>query len=318
MVNTVNVIWTLVSWVVKMAGLKLHTVEIEPGTVMRFWVPSNTISKSKLKPKPISKPTKPVVVLLHGFCGDGLATWQYQINPLAKKYAVYVPDLIFFGGSTTDKSDRSLAFQAECLAVGLKKLGVEKCVVVGFSYGGMVAFKMAEMYSELVEAVVVSGAVLAVKESMISKAVEDAGFSSCSEMLMPSSVEGVKTLLSVGFYKNIPFPNRLIKDFLKVMFSNRKERSELLDALVISYKDINIPKFSQRIHLLWAEKDKLFTPEVAQNMKEKLGNKSTLQEIKKAGHLAHIERPCVYNRCLKQFLASVMLDEKKRSNSYYA
>jgi len=29
------------------------------------------------------------------------------------------------------------------------------------------------------------------------------------------------------------------------MFSNREERSELLDALVISYKDINIPKFSQ-------------------------------------------------------------------------
>jgi len=42
----------------------------------------------------------------------------------------------------------------------------------------------------------------------------------------------------------------------------------------------------------------------------KLGNKTTLQEIKKAGHLAHIERPCIYNRCLKQFLASVMLDEK--------
>ncbi|CAL5188040.1 unnamed protein product [Lathyrus oleraceus] len=308
MVNTVNVIWSVVSWVVKMAGLMLYTVEIEPGTVMRFWVPSNTISKSY---KPISKPTKPVVVLLHGFCGDGLATWQFQISPLAKDYAVYVPDLVFFGGSLSDKPDRSLAFQAECVAAGLKKLGVEKCVVVGFSYGGMVAFKMAEMYHELVQAVVVTGSVLAISECMISKAVEDAGFSSCSEMLMPSSIQGVRTLLSVGFYKNIPFPNRLLSDFIKVMFSNRKERSELLEALVISYKDINIPKLPQQIFLLWGEKDKLFKPEIAQSMKDKLGNKVTFQEIKEAGHLAHLERPSIYNRSLKQFLSSVMLGERK-------
>ncbi|GAU18519.1 hypothetical protein TSUD_233910 [Trifolium subterraneum] len=212
MVNTAMVIWTVASWVAKMSGLKLYTVEIQPGTFMRFWVPSNTISK----PKPKSKPTKPIVVLLHGFCGDGLATWQYQINPLAKNYAVYVPDLIFFGGSTTDKLDRSLAFQAKCLAVGLRKLGVEKCVVVGFSYGGMVAFKMAELYHEMVQAVVITGAVLAMNESLLSKTVEEAGFSSSSEMLMPSSVEGVRTLLSFGFYKNFPLPNRLLGDFLKV------------------------------------------------------------------------------------------------------
>ncbi|MED6164937.1 hypothetical protein PIB30_094936 [Stylosanthes scabra] len=52
------------------------------------------------------------------------------------------------------------------------------------------------------------------------------------------------------------------------MFSNRKERSELLEALEISYKDINIPILSQRIHLLWGENDKLFNKELAYEMKE--------------------------------------------------
>ncbi|XP_012574491.1 uncharacterized protein [Cicer arietinum] len=243
MVNIMTVLWSLASWAVKMAGLKLYTVEIEPGTLMRFWVPSETISKPK--PKPISKPTKRVVVLIHGFCGDGLFTWQFQISALVKNYSVYVPDLIFFGGSTTDKPDRSPAFQAECLAAGLRKLGVEKCVLVGFSYGGMVAFKMAELYSELVEAVVVSGSILAIKESMINTAVEEAGFCSCKEMLMPYTVEGVRTLLSVGMHNKFWLPNFALNDFLKVMFFNRKERGELLEALVISYKDINIPKFPQ-------------------------------------------------------------------------
>jgi len=178
MLNTVTIIWSLVSWTMKMAGVKLCTVEIEPGTIMWFWVPSETTSKHK--PEAISKLVKPVVVLLHGFCGDGLATWQFQITTLAKNYVVYVPYLIFFGGSTTDKLDRSLAFQVECLVAGLRKLNVEKCVVVGFSYGEMAAFKMAEMYSELVLVVVVTGSVLAMTESMVSSALKDVGFSSCS------------------------------------------------------------------------------------------------------------------------------------------
>jgi hypothetical protein len=36
-----------------------------------------------------------------------------------------------------------------------------------------------------------------------------------------------------------------------------------------------------------------------------LGEKATLRSISKAGHLAHLERPCIYNRCLAEFLAHV-------------
>jgi len=194
----------------KMAGMKPYTVEIEPGTVMRFWVPSETTLSNR------TQNLKPAVVLLHGFAGDGLVTWAFQISTLAKNYSVYVLDLIFFGGSTTDRSNRSPSFQAECLAVGLKKLGMEKCVLVGFSYDGTVSFKMAELYSKLVRSVVVTGSVLAIQESLISRSLENVGFSSCLEMLLPSSVEGLKALLSVVVYKNIWFPNFLLNDFLKV------------------------------------------------------------------------------------------------------
>jgi hypothetical protein len=123
MVNMVTLLLSLGKWTMKMAGLKPYTVEIEPGTVMRFWVPSKTISKTK----PISKPTKPVVVLLHGFCGDGLSTWWPQ----------------------------------------------------------------------------------------------NIGFSSCSEMLLPSSVEGLKTLLSIGMVhmETFGFPTVCSMIFLRFVFS---------------------------------------------------------------------------------------------------
>ncbi|XP_019154539.1 PREDICTED: epoxide hydrolase 3-like isoform X2 [Ipomoea nil] len=260
MVNFVEAQKSLLHFVMKMAGVIPHAVEIQPGTVMNIWVPIGTIKTPKKRNKlattiPTSnagvvvtssdaaKPSKPVVVLLHGFAGEGILTWQFQVGWL-KKYAIYVPDLLFFGGSVTDSADRSPAFQAECLAKGLRKLGVEKCTVVGFSYGGMVAFKMAELFPELVEALVVSGAIMATTDDIITHMVNSLGFSTSSDMLLPTSVKGLKALFKVATYRKLRIPNRFYKDFLEVMYGNRKERSELLEGMVVS-KDITIPAFPQ-------------------------------------------------------------------------
>ncbi|KAL6542300.1 hypothetical protein OROMI_023902 [Orobanche minor] len=313
MVNLVAAQRPVLHGLMKMAGVVPHTVEIDADTLMNIWVPSVTIKK----PKELNKSAaKPVVVLVHGFAAEGIVTWQFQVGSLTKNYAVYVPDLLFFGGSTTGSPDRSPTFQAECLVKGLRKLGVGSCTVVGFSYGGMVAFKMAEMYPELVAAVVISGSILAMTDSISSDTLGELGFSSSSELLLPASVAGCKALLKVAAHKKLWFPDRLHKDFLEVMFNHRKERAELLEALVVSTKDsTTIPNFIQRIHLLWGENDQIFKLEFARNMKQQLGEKATFQGIKKAGHLVHLERPCVYNRCLKEFLASLRADEALPSST---
>ncbi|XP_023886668.2 uncharacterized protein LOC111998793 [Quercus suber] len=307
MVNHVAALRPMLHGLMKMAGVKPYTVEIEPGTVMNFWVPLETLKK-----KPTKKCDKPVVVLVHGFFSDGIMTWLFQAFALSKQYSVYIPDLLFFGGSITDKTDRSPSFQAECLVAGLRKLGVERCTVVGFSYGGTVAFKMAELHADLVEAVVVSGSVIEMTHSIRDTMLQNLGYSSFSEMLLPTSVEALKALLSVGAQKKLWFPDRLHKDFLEVMFTNRKERGELLEGLVISNKDTKVPNFPQKIHLLWGENDQIFNLELAQNMKGHLGENASFQGIPKAGHLVHLERPCVYNRCLKQILDSFHANKSQK------
>lgn len=216
----------------KMAGVVPQTIEIESGTVMNFWVPTETVPKLKKSKKTTCsnnmdennvdhnilkpKPTKPVVVLVHGFAAEGIVTWQFQVGSLTKKYSVYIPDLLFFGGSITDSLDRSPTFQAECLAKGLRTLGIEKCTVVGFSYGGMVAFKMAELCPDLVQALVVSGSILAMTDSISTTTLNSLGCSSSSELLLPTSVKGLKALLKVAVHKKLWFPDRLHKDFLEV------------------------------------------------------------------------------------------------------
>ncbi|KAJ0985867.1 hypothetical protein J5N97_004223 [Dioscorea zingiberensis] len=328
MVNLVEAQKPLLHGLVKLTGLRQTNIEIEPGTVMSFWVPKeklikkndnqNTVTQTekinnenenKKKKKKKKKKEKPAVVLVHGFAAEGIVTWQFQVGALTKKYDVYVPDLVFFGTSTSTSGERSPEFQARCLVTALGKLGVARCTVVGFSYGGMVAFKMAEMWPELVQNLVISGSVIAMTDSISDTTLERLGFGSSAELLLPDSVKGLKALLSVATYKKLWFPDCIHRDYLKVMFGNRKERAELLEGLVISNKDAQVPVLPQRILLLWGENDNIFNIELAKNMKEQLGEKATLQGIKKAGHLVHLERPCVYNRHLKEFLAQIHAED---------
>ena len=89
--------------------------------------------------------------------------------------------------------------------------------VVGVSYGGMVAFKMAEAHPDLVRSLVVSGSVLAMTDSLSETTLEAIGVKSSAELLLPESVKGLKALLSVAAYRKLWFPDRLHRDFLEVI-----------------------------------------------------------------------------------------------------
>lgn len=97
--NIFVILKPIIHGAMKAAGMTSQLVEIEPGTTMHFWVPN-----SKL-------PNKPPVVFVHGFAANGIITWLFQVLSLTSDFAVYVPDLLFFGDSITDRPERSTSFQ---------------------------------------------------------------------------------------------------------------------------------------------------------------------------------------------------------------
>ncbi|KAF7074361.1 hypothetical protein CFC21_079234 [Triticum aestivum] len=316
MVNWVQVVREhFVARLATNAGLRQHVVAVDDeagtGTVLSFWLPEHKIiarsGATAADQREKHTTSRHAVVLLHGFAGDGLMTWGFQVGALAGcGYDVYVPDLVHFGGSTSQSPDRSVAFQARCLAAALRKLGVgEGCTVVGFSYGGFVAFEMAAAHQALVGSVVVSGADVAYTSAMNDAMLERFGAGTLAELLLPESVARLRSLFSDAMYKKLWFPERLLSDFLKVMYANRQERKEMLEKLVMMDKQESAPVFQQNILMLWGEDDDFFPIENAKMLKEKLGEKAMLRSISKAGHLAQLERPCVYNHCLKEFLATI-------------
>ncbi|KAM0062131.1 putative alpha/beta hydrolase-1 [Helianthus debilis subsp. tardiflorus] len=215
MVNAFAVLTPLLHGLVKVAGLTPQTIEIVPGTLMNVWVPKETVTK-KDQDIVFVPPTKPAVLFLHAFALDGIFTWFPQVLALNREYAVYIPDLLFFGGSITDRNERSASFQAEFVAKGLGKLKGEKVTLVGLSYGGIVGFKMAELYPELVKSIVVSATVVELTQSISSDFYKKFGFTRWSDLLMPETIADMKRLFSFGFHKFPWLPNFVYRHFLEV------------------------------------------------------------------------------------------------------
>ncbi|XP_021738623.1 uncharacterized protein LOC110705098 [Chenopodium quinoa] len=304
MVNIVNCYMSLLQKTMKLAGMRPKKLEIEPGTTIHFWVNSNKTKKKKNK-KPL--------VLIHGFAGNGLITWSFQILALRKKYDLYIPDLVFFGESytTTKSTEVTPRFHADYFAKGLRKLGVEeKCVVIGFSYGGFVAFQMAEHHPDLVYSIVAIGTVSALSESLSRECSEQVGGRPWSEYLVPQSAEDVKVLFDISFHRLPRMPKFCYKHWLESMYDHRKEKVDLLEAALIKDEDVPNHQFKQKIHLLWGTEDRVFNLEVGIAQKKKLGGTTELQIITNAGHLVQLERPCAFNKCLKNILDSLAIDKR--------
>lgn len=216
MVNLLtSVTYVVELYLSKVCGLSPHTVEIEPGTVIRFWSPSrDSIETTK------SSSDKPVLLLLHGFGASAELMWIFQIAAFSRHFSVIVPDLLFFGGSFSRDPDRSVARQARCLARALGAVGVGRvAALVGCSYGGIVGAHMARDGGGaglVVERLVLSNSNVAVTESDCVEALRRVGAGSVPELMLPETVPGLRRLLRSVVHKRWWFPDWAYKHFLQV------------------------------------------------------------------------------------------------------
>ncbi len=94
------------------------------------------------------RPGDPAILLLHGLLFDG-GMWRHQIEPLAALGRVIVID-----GPGHGRSERAPRFMleehADALFDAAGELAIRRAVVVGLSWGGMVAMRFALQHSERV------------------------------------------------------------------------------------------------------------------------------------------------------------------------
>ena len=192
------------------AGLRSTTSDLGDGTVMHCWIPK------------ARKENKPNLVLIHGMGANAMWQWADFIRPLIARFNVYVPDLVFFGDSYTTRPERSESFQAQCVMRMIEGHGVSRMNVVGISYGGFVAYRIAEQFPAAVERLVLCCAGVCMEEKDMEagmfqvSSVEDA-----ASLLLPQTPEKVRELVRISFAKPInTMPSCFLNDFIDVSILN--------------------------------------------------------------------------------------------------
>lgn len=288
------------------SGLSQRTVAVDGDTTLQFWGPS---------PGPGPDPAaarKPALVFLHGFGPKAIWQWRRQAQHFAAAFDVYVPDLVFFGGSATRSAERSETFQAAAVGKLLEKAGVERYAVVGTSYGGFVAYHMARMWPERVERAVIASSGINRRrsdgEAMAKRAGAGAaaGGGGPADVMLPETAASMRRLLGMAVSRRVSImvPDFVLNDVIHRLYSeNRKEKIELLTGLTTEKDDTpQVSALQQDVLLVWGENDRIFPVEMAHELKELLGKKVRLEVIKDTGHVPQLEDTAQFNKIVESFL----------------
>lgn len=186
------------------SGLSSQSIDVDSETTIHFWGPTQTTQK-------------PSLVLIHGFGPMALWQWRQQVQFFSPHFNVYVPDLVFFGGSTTRSSERAETFQAASVGKLLEILGVKRYYVVGTSYGGVVAYHVARMWPERVEKVVIASSGVNMRRRDNEALMKRAKLEKIEELMLPVTASQLRTLmgLSVSMRFNI-LPDFFLNDLVQV------------------------------------------------------------------------------------------------------
>ena len=95
--------------------------------------------------------------MIHGL-GAGLGIWVMNIKELSENRPVYAFDLLGFGRSSRPDFDEDPQTVEETfvnsIADTIKELGLEKCILIGHSFGGYLAYAYAIKHPEHVKSLV--------------------------------------------------------------------------------------------------------------------------------------------------------------------
>jgi 3-oxoadipate enol-lactonase len=245
----------------------------------------------------------PAIVLLHGFplCRR---MWQPQIAPLTEAgYRVVVPDLRGFGDSEATDGPYSMDVYADDVIGLLDHLGIEQAVVGGMSMGGYVLFNLLERHPQrlVAAAFLVTRAAGddyegGAKRTKLAHAAREAGAQPVAEvfsglLFAPDTPRLRPELVAMVEGWMLATDVRGLAGGLLAMRDRRDYAGGLaafaLPALVVG-----------------AELDRAIPLPHAQALHDGLPD-SRLCIVSGAGHLANLEEPEAFNKCLLDFLASL-------------
>lgn len=234
------------------------------------------------------------VLLLHSEYGDARMNWESILPDLTEKYYTIAPDLPGYGGSDPLEM-HSLDAVADWVAQFLNSLEVKQAVVVGVSWGALVARLLAARYPEVVTALVVaSGGALPAQ--------------GCVRMVADLPIIGGRIFGQMAGSALTPVALRVLvhdkKCLTDAMIAQiQEERLGMVHTLKLLTLSPTPEKrrTAAPALVLWGENDTLTPPELGKQVQSLLPG-AELTWIAKCGHLPHLEEPDIFMHQLGDYL----------------
>ena len=238
------------------------------------------------------------LVLLHGGYGSW-THWLRNVESLAARYTLLVPDLPGLGESADPPKPYSAESLAAIIAQGIARVAPDAAVAIcGFSFGAVIGGHVAAQLAARVSSLLLLGA---------------AGLGLARRPLDLTRVEPSMSAAEIaevqrGNLVKLMFGDARRVDDLAVHLQNENTRRGRLDSRSIAFTDTlvhTLPKATARLGATWGEQDATAVGAIEQNFAvlRRIKPDVYCDTVADAGHWAQWEQPALFEKKLNAFLA---------------
>jgi pimeloyl-ACP methyl ester carboxylesterase len=192
---------------------------------------------------------EPPIVLLHGL-GSTVTKWRDALPLIATRRRTLAVDLPGFGKSETPRARYTFGFLAGGVRAFLDAMGIDRCVLVGNSLGGVTAMWFAAAWPERVESLVLVDPALPLPpgarpdpKTILRMAL--ASLPGVGEALYTGFMrfKSADYQLADGLRRNVADPSRVSPETIRLMHEEAEARRQNMA--------LRRPLVSAQRHLLW-------------------------------------------------------------------
>lgn len=255
-----------------------------------------------------SDPEKPYLLMLHGMGANARSNWSSQIGPLSKQFNVILPDLIYFGESTSSSQNYSVEFQAQQIHEALLSLGIADSLhVMGFSYGGLCAAMYNELYQPQVrKLIIIDGPVKFFSARMADSLASAVGVKGMNNVVAPTTIEGFDAMKQAVMSSWFPATKSLKRKVITYFFLPSKATRDLqMNYLVANerhYRNYSYNIDKTPTLLIWGARDGVIPLSVGKALHAAYPATTRLLVFPKAKHDAHFKERKALNKAVIAFL----------------
>jgi pimeloyl-ACP methyl ester carboxylesterase len=240
----------------------------------------------------------PALVLLHGYVGDGPATWRRQLDELCDEFTVVAWDAPGAGGSADPPESFGLAGYADCLAGFIAALELGKPHVLGLSFGGSLALELHHRHPAVPATLILASAYAGWAGSLSPEDAEQRLRQACAlSELSPDAF--VETLLPTMFSETTP-PDA-VAAFAASMRAFHPAGFRALARASAGDARVALPGIDVPTLLVYGDRDVRAPLSVARDLNAAIPG-SRLAVLPGTGHVCPIESPDAFNRIVREFL----------------